>query len=699
MKDLKLNNQDDIARHLSELIDECEQYNDEQNIDRDIAIEYYNGEMRDLVAQAGRSKVVSRDVRSTIKKLMPSIMRTLLSNDRLVHYEPVGPQDEEHAQQASDYINYVVVPHSGAEQAIYDSIFDALLIKTGILKWTAYKRRQVRVYEYTGQPESSLLGLEEEEGIEILDHTVVKKDGEGNGEVHELHDFKVRRIEEDIDIRLESVSRRAFLIDPSADSIEDSSIVAQRIIMTRSQLVSQGFDKDAINEIVIYDGSSDDSESPTLFADADRDIISDKTRAMQEVLVYEIYTKLDLDDDGIVELYKFIFAYGGDGVKNVPVILSQEVVDEVPFAAVVGEREAHLFEGHSIAEDMIDIQRIKTALLRETLDNIYWQNKKQPAIDPSKLTESGLDAVYNPAFGKPITLRTGSNVNEAIQWINVPFMADKSFAMMGYLDDLARERTGVSDQSGGLPAESFQNMSATSANLIAQSGIAQAEMIIRSLARGGIRKAFKGLLKLVIAHADQPRTIRLKGKWANYDPRHWNVDMDCVVNVGLGAGSRERDLSVLQMVLSMQKELIGAIGHNNPFVKPEQLYNVLEKITETAGFPSASPYFTRPDVVSVDSLVNDNGVSPDERKLEAQIALEKYKAEAKIAIEQEQANADIRVKESEMQKNMEFLMFKAEQDRNIAMMRHELDLVKHRDKIQLDREKSGLPVGKSKKSL
>ena len=239
---------------------------------------------------------------------------------------------------------------------------------------------------------------------------------------------------------------------------------------------------------------------------------------MEEVLLYEVYVRLDLDGDGIAELYRICLAdRGDDGIQNSgaggsPAILEMEPADEAPYAKVVAERKAHQFEGHSLAEDLTDIQRIKTALLRQTLDNLYWQNNMQPAVDPSRLTESGIDAVYNPAFGKPITLKTGASVAEAVQWMPVPFVADKSFAMLEYLDGLARERTGISDQSGGLDPEAFRNMTATSAQLISEAGIAQAETIIRSLARGGIRKAFKGLLKLVIAHADKPRTVRLRGR-------------------------------------------------------------------------------------------------------------------------------------------------------------------------------------------
>ncbi|MFK5283058.1 hypothetical protein ACI3PL_26165, partial [Lacticaseibacillus paracasei] len=74
-------------------------------------------------------------------------------------------------------------------------------------------------------------------------------------------------------------------------------------------------------------------------------------------------------------------------------------------------------------------------------------------------------------------------------------------------------------------------MTATAAAMVNESSIARAEMIVRNLARGGIRKAFKGLLKLVIAHADQARTVRLRGQWVEVDPRVWDAGMDCVVNV------------------------------------------------------------------------------------------------------------------------------------------------------------------------
>ena len=55
------------------------------------------------------------------------------------------------------------------------------------------------------------------------------------------------------------------------------------------------------------------------------------------------------------------------------------------------KKSAHQLEGHSVHEDIEDIQRIKTVLLRAALDNLNWQNNHQRAVQ--------YDAVMNPEGG------------------------------------------------------------------------------------------------------------------------------------------------------------------------------------------------------------------------------------------------------------------------------------------------------------
>jgi hypothetical protein len=93
-------------------------------------------------------------------------------------------------------------------------------------------------------------------------------------------------------------------------------------------------------------------------------------------------------------------------------LLSNEEWDEVPFADLIVERRPHQREGGSVTDDMAEIQRVKTVLMRQTLDNLYWQNNQQPIVQkqcgrasstsnlsgPGDTSESSMDCdLFHPA--------------------------------------------------------------------------------------------------------------------------------------------------------------------------------------------------------------------------------------------------------------------------------------------------------------
>ncbi|MFZ9061477.1 MAG: portal protein, partial [Steroidobacteraceae bacterium] len=651
----------EIASHVGRLIQACEAHADRQKTERDRALEYYDGRMNDLPPATDMSKAVSRDVRGVVRKIMPSIMRTLLTSDRIVEYLPAGPGDEAVAKQATEYVNAIVLPESGAEDAIYDAIMDALIVKTGVLKWAAYEKRTVKSSRLSGQTVASISALMEEDGVEVLEAVdtgeVVAGVNEETGEPTQeaLYDVRIRRMETAVDIRLEAVPRGSFLIWPEATTISESPIVGERQLLTRSALVSRGYDREIVASLSAYSSRHDDTDDRRARTGDDWEMTdTDPLSAMEEVELFEVYVYLDMDDDGIVELHKLCMAEGAASSARESgsyTILAMEMVDEAPYAELVVERTAHSFDGRSVAEDVEDIQRVKTALLRNSLDNIYWQNRPQPAIRPDLLTSDGLNAVMVPGFGKPIFLRSGATLQEAVQWHQVPFVANNTFAMLTYMDEEAKDRTGLTDQSGGVDPKAFADMTATTAQIMQESGVAQAAMMVRSLAKGGLRDAFRGLLRLVVAHADRSRFVWLREQWVEFNPRGWNSELDCQVQVGLGGGTRERDLAVLQMILGLQEKLVASIGPDNPFVKPGQIYNTLSRIVEAAGFPSAEPYFTEPDPAEVQQKIQQAGQQPSEAEMKAQtsMAMEKAKAEARIAVENAQMQADLRVKQQEIE--------------------------------------------------
>lgn len=688
-----MGDQERLGNHVSRLVKAACAHRDDQQKDRETALEYYRGEMKDLPAQKGRSSVTSNDVRATIKKVMPSITRAILGGDTIVQYDPVGPEDEEGAQQATDYVNHVVIPECGAIDAIHDAIHDACLLKTGIIKWTAYETKEAKIYDFTDQPDEAMVGLEGEPDIEIIDHEMTPETLpellEANPEAMR-HSFKIKRVTAKREVKLESVARGSFLITPGADSIDEAELTGEEMVTTRSQLVAWGYDRDLVTDLTTFSGEESDEESRK--GDDYSTQLGDTATALEEVLIYELYVRMDTDGDGIAEMHRVVYGEGkSDSQQTSNIILAHEQVDASCYADVVVERDPHEFEGHSVYEDTRDVQRVKTAVLRGVLDNIYATNSPRPAVnmDAAKHPEDFNDWTY----GKPIRLKGGQKISDVLQWAEVPSVVSAAWPVMSYMDEIAKDRTGITDASGGVDPEAFQNTSATAAHLMSESGIAQADAIIRSVARC-LGKAFKGLLGLVIAHADAERTIRVKGQWVTYDPRVWNSAMDCTVNVGLGGGTKERDLAILQIVLGLQREIMGALGPDNPLVKPDQLYNTLAKITETAGFANSDKFFTQPDQQDIARRQQEAGSKPtpeqeklqaqmqmDQAKLSGQMQLEQARLQTQVSREQAQMQADLQVKQAEIQaktqENAEKQILAREQmaqDGQIAMARIRADL-------------------------
>jgi len=637
---------------VADMVRESERHADGLAADRLRAIEYYQGKMTDTPSDQGRSQMTTRDVRANIKKVLPSIMRTIMGSDEVVEFLPMAEGDEEGAEQAGDYLNYVVLPESDARNAIYDAVHDALLLRNGILKWWFEEKQSVKISKHTGLDENALGQLIGDDEVEVLEQSQYEEviEFEGQQIPVPVYDVKIRRSYTKREIRCGAVPRERFLIHPDAVTLADSLLTGEKTTVTRSDLVAMGYDRTTIDELSTAD--EDDSES-----DARRDTYSDRSEAQKAndpIDYYDLYIRVDMDGDGIAELRHMIFA-GGLTENN---LLEDDECDEVQMCDIAVMRQPHQWEGISLADDLMDIQRGKTVLLRQTLDNLYWQNNPQPIMQDGAITDES--AVYNPEFGMPIKVTRGMDVRAALGFNTVPFVAQHSYGMMEYLDAEAQDRTGVSDASAGLAPDALQNMTAKASAMIEAAGIGQTEMMVRTIA-DGLRVFFRGLLRLSIRHQDMPRTVRLRDEWVQMDPRQWNADMDCIVNTGLGAGTRERDMMMMQQIVALQEKMLAGFGPDNPFVKPDNVSNAIMKLAESAGLKTPSLYFTVPDPEEVQEKLEamKNQPNPEEMKIKAQMQLEQAKmqmetekSKAQIQIDQnrerEQMQADLQVKQAEI---------------------------------------------------
>lgn len=647
-----------LTAAVSHLVKECESYREELSIDRDKAMEYFDGKMDDVPVIDGRSKVVSRDVRAHIKKVLPSLIRTILGNDQVAEFQPMGEGDEEYADQASDFISNVVFPESDGYEAVEDAIHDALKLRNGIIRWWHEKKDSVQVTQHTGLDEMALVQLISDDDVTVLeqDQRVEMVDVEGQGPTPSpVYDVKIRKRFTNGRTRLGAVPPEQLLVHPDAMCIEESPLTGINMRQRRSDLVAMGYDRDLVDSLPIAGSTSDqDDEERTRRRDLINDDNATAAKAMQEVEYYELYVRYDADDDGIAELRRLIYA----GAIKEEYLLENEEWDDVPFADIISERRPHQREGSSVADDTMEGQKVKTVLLRETLDNIYWQNKPQPIVDEQAVVNP--DAVLNPAFGKPIRVSAGTDVRAALGFTQVPFVGGQSFQMLDYFDREMSDVTGISDASGGLAPDALQNVTAKASSMVEQAGIAQTELMARTIARGLV-PVFKGLLKLTIKHQDKPRTIRLRRKWVTFDPKPWNSGMDVIVNTGLGAGTRERDMMMMQMIVGLQEKLLAQLGAvNNPFVSPKNVFNALTKLVQASGMRATDQFFTEPTEDQINKLIaqQSNQPNPEMEKLKQQQA----KADMDAKIEQQKIESNERIEMAKLQQEYQLKRYQIDQE-------------------------------------
>lgn len=644
----------DSVATVAQMVRAAEQHADDSSADRILAMEYYQGIMTDTPSDTGRSSMVSRDVRAMVKKVLPSIMRTMFGSDVVGEYQPVDQGDERGAEQATDYINRVVLPEVDARRHIEDAVHDALRLRNGILRWWWEEKTETTTSYHTGLTGEGFGQLAGADEVEVLEHTerqeIIEVPGPEGLPVQmtiPVHDVRIKRRETKGRPRASCVPRERFLIHPDAITLEDSILTGEKMQLTRSDLIAMGYSRDAVD--AACEATEDDEEAIRRQNATDHREVH---RPNQSVDYYDIYVRFDADGDGIAELHHMCFA-GGLGESN---LLHDEECDEIQFCDLKALTNPHQWEGISLADDLMDIQRAKTVLLRQTLDNIYWQNNPQPIMQKGAIANP--DAVFSPEFGLPIEVNQGFDVRSAVTFAQVPFVAQQSFGMMEYIDQEAQDRTGITDASGGMAPDALQNQTATATALIERQGIGQTEMMVRTLA-GGVRRFFQGLLRLIIKHQDVSRTVRLRGEWVEFDPRQWNAAMDCTVNVGLGAGTRERDMQMMQFVMQLQEKLLTTMGPNNPYVKPGNLSAALSKSVEAAGLRTPELYFTEPDEKEVAALMQkaaQAGQAGEQAKAQAEAAkmqMEQQKAQAEMGLEREKLQAEMTLAREKMQAEMQ----------------------------------------------
>ena len=652
----KITDEELITRIRSEVTGALGYMGDTISHQREQAMQYYYGLPFGNEVE-GRSQYVDSTVQDTVEWIKPSLMRVFASGDEMVKFNPHGPEDVAMAEQASDYVNYVFTKDNPGWEILYSWFTDALLSKNGIIKvwWDDYEEETRE--EYHGLDEVALMSLISDDGVEVIEHTEILE------EEIPYHDIVIKRKSYDGRIKIENIPPSEFLIARESKNLQDSRFVCHRVLKTLSELREMYPDENLEPEDL--GGGAEDMASfsaerlerykfdkSATYWEGWGDAGFGEEEGLRTYWLYESFLKTDYDDDGITELRK-ICSVGNK-------ILQNDEIDRIPFVSITPVKIPHKFFGLSVADLVMDLQLMKSTLMRNLMDNMYNQNFGRYAVLEG---QANLDDLLTRRPGGVVRVKSPN----AVTPLATPSLEPYTFQMLEYLDSVRESRAGVSRMSQGMNDNALtSHTTATAVNAVMTAAQSRVELIARNFAETGVKDLMICIYELLHKNQDKERMIRLRNEWVPVRPDVWRDKSDCTVSVALGNGNKDQQMMHLSQMLQFAGE---AMKGGLPIVSMQNMYNLGSSLIKAMGFQNVNDFLTDPSQLPPQQ---EEQPSPEEqaKMMEAQVKQEELKVKAaevqikaqKIQQEYQKLAVDSNLKQQEI--NLE-----REQNRAVAIGR------------------------------
>lgn len=539
------------------------------------ALNYYLGNPMGTEME-GRSKVISTDVADAIEWIRPQIMKALFANNEVVRFDPTGPQDEMQAELETEFVYDVITKDNNGFIAIHDFVFDALLQKFGVMKCYYEENLTPEVSQFTGLTQEQLTVALSNPNAEIVQYEQAE-DGS--------YSLKLALPAQGGRIVIESIPPEQFRYNSDHTSIDlkDARFTAHVVNKTLSDLAKDGYDPEVLEQVGQYIGIN-----PTLFrmrAQGEQvwegqNVTDDPSQRL--IAISECYMQMDIDEDGIAEKVKVTVV--GDTTPTH--VLSIEEIDEYPWIATTAILMPHKFQGLSIYDRLRQIQEIKTALLRNTIDNISYQNNQRTII------VEGMANIDDVLISRPGGIIRAKSA-DAVQNLTTPQIGSNAFSMLQYLDEVRAGRVGVSPEGNATPQKIGANVGSMGVEQLMSAKEELVGLIIRVIAETGIKPLYTRVRELLVKHTDAIQNFKFRGQWVQTNPAAWPQRSRTTIRVGTGSGDNSRRMGVIQQILQIQSQIQQIPGQ--ALVDPSKVYSALDDMAKYGELDGASRYFMDPN--------------------------------------------------------------------------------------------------------
>lgn len=592
--------------------------------ERMVALDFYNGEPFGD-EEDGKSQIVTRDVAEVIDYMTVSLLRTMVSGDQVVEFEH---PDKQLAEEATALVSREFFQGQDGYSVIHDWIKAGLLEKSSVVKCCIEERAPLRREEVLSVEEIAVMG---DQGVQFIQQA--QMDDEGlfyavawlEPQPPYLQDYVVPNEEHGFASDARDLDRACVY----------SVFKAKKTV---SEIAEMGFDVSELND----DGGDDFNQLARARDGGHNDSNFDyRTGANRSLWFYEEYARFDLNGDGIAELLK-CQRVGSQ-------MLDVEEIDEQPGVIWCPFPMPGRLVGQSLADKVMDIQRTRSVLMRQGLDNLYLTNNPRWTLSEASIGDTTIDDLLTTNRPGGIIRHVGVQGPVAV---TLPFAAQSAFEVMEVLNGEKESRTGITRLNQGLDADAL-NKTATGTALMQAQGQQIEEYLARNFAEAFARLMLKKYR--LLCKFGQPTSVSIDGEERPIDPRQWPQDMNIRVRVGLGSGRKDERVQNRMMLLQLQQ----AAAQSEIPIKPVHFFNSVAALVKDLGLGVPTDYWPSPD-----DAQERQEPAPDP-------ALVKVQADTQLKAEEQEINAQLKQQQNEY--DLQAKREKAALDEQLARERAEFE--------------------------
>ena len=534
------------------------------------------------------SEFCSRDIKSTIKWMLPSLVEPFLGTDDPVDIQAVNIEDDEKAKKVQQLLKYQLQRKNAYPAFIESEWKDALKYNWCVAKvwWKREVERKRYKQMISSRDTEYVILLEQEEAagnVEVVDIKPLKE----APDIFILTFDKVTVTANNPVVQYMSPDELRYT--PDGRNVQDAKFVAHRKIVNGDYLKqkeAEGVYKNVDKAMRDYQNGGGDTRPDELQVLSNKELdtigtrLSDDDLASQQFELYECYLHVDYNNDGRFESV-IVHAIG-----ETPIRISKNDMDMAPFFHFSAESDPiNAFnESEGFTDDLEQMQDLKTAIFRQIITNVAKNNSPQTFVN----NNVDVDALINN--DEYVLCDTTDNPATQVSVGGQLPVSPLSMDVVQYAQNEIEAQSGSTRYNQGLDSNSL-NKTATGITAILGQAEKRMKQMSRMFAENFIVPIFKFIILLNQKYMDQEQLIRLTNKTIVITKDELNIDYNLIINVGLGPGTKEAMIQYLMVMINQIYPILAQAG----LITPNSWYNIVTELLEKMGIRNVANYILDPN--------------------------------------------------------------------------------------------------------